>query len=111
MFRPKRFREMYGRLQSKVREAKRAFKAVVIHLNEHKTTLSPEDRAALKHLTVFWRGDPMRHTQQAFYDIKPHHRLNGRKGPVKPLWDAYIEPLMDARCLMMGMAHEFPEVC
>lgn len=105
-----RFHSMFSRLEGNIRAAKAAFRQVILHLNKNRIDLSPEDRAALKHLTEFWRGDPMRHNEPAFHDIKPFHRLNGREGSFKPLWEAYLMPLMEARCLMIAMAHEFPEV-
>ena len=101
---------MYRSLEEKIRDAKAAFEQVVIHLDKNRIDLSNEDRDALKQLKVFWSGNPLRHNQMAFHAIKAYHRLNGREGTVKSLWDAYIRPLMEARCMMMGMAHEFPEI-
>jgi hypothetical protein len=102
------FKDCYDELASKLREAKRAFKAVLLHLKKTpRSYLSSSDRRALKQLRAFWAGPPMRHTQKELYDIKPLHVLNGRKGSVKPLWDAYIEAIMAARCMTLYMAHRF----
>jgi hypothetical protein len=107
------FEECYTKLTGSMRRAKRAFKAVMLHLKTKSPRgfLSSSDRKALKQLRVFWSGSPMRHTQKDLYAIKEFHVLNGRhKASVAPLWTAYIEEIMGARTMCVYMAERFPQL-
>lgn len=102
--------ECYEELKTTLARAKRAFRAVVVHLNDHPTPglLSDTDRVAIGKLITFWRGDPLRHQVDDFYDIKPLHVLNRSSYPdpeIERLWLAYIEPVMAARCTMIHLAN------
>lgn len=95
--------------------AKNAFKAFIVFYNKGESKLAKKRhekfRGSIKKLIEFWRGDPMEHTAEEFYDIKALHLFNGFEDPDVPefeiLWRKYIQYCLSFRCQLMYITHTF----